>query len=103
MSETNVTDVKTGGRSGKGTAPLTVSTLNFDPSLGCDPATFQPCSDRALSSLKVIGDAFQEIYPISESLPPDQPNALLGFYLEEELFGGNVSLSSCSPCVGKRS
>ncbi|KAH9969259.1 Six-hairpin glycosidase-like protein [Lactifluus volemus] len=89
MSETNVTDVRSGGRSGKGTAPLTVSTLNFDPSLGCDSATFQPCSDRALSSLKVIGDAFQKIYPISESLPPDQPNALLGFYLEETLFGGN--------------
>jgi glucoamylase len=68
--------------------------------LGCDSATFQPCSDRALSSLKVIGDAFQKIYPISESLPPDQPNALLGFYLEEKLFGGNVSGSS-SPCVGK--
>ncbi|KAH9987018.1 glycoside hydrolase family 15 protein, partial [Russula compacta] len=90
MSETTVTDVKKGGRSGKGTAPLAVSVLNFDPSLGCDPATFQPCSDRALSSLKVIGDAFKEIFPIASRLPPDQPNALLGPFLEEEVFGGHA-------------
>jgi glucoamylase len=90
MSETTVTDVKTGGRSGKGTAPLTVSVLNFDPSLGCDAGTFQPCSDRALSSLEVVGNSFEGIFPISESLPPNQPNALFGFYLEEELLGGHV-------------
>ncbi|KAI0246449.1 Six-hairpin glycosidase-like protein [Lactifluus subvellereus] len=90
MSETTVTDVKIGGRSGKGTAPLTVSVLNFDPSLGCDAATFQPCSDRALSSLEVVGNSFKGIFPISNSLPPDQPNALLGWYLEEELLGGHA-------------
>jgi len=88
MSETTVTDVKTGGRSGKGTTPLIISVLNFDPSLGCDPETFQPCSDRALSNLKVVGDAFKAIFPISESLPPDQPSALFGFFLEEKLLGG---------------
>jgi len=89
MSETTVTDVKTGGRSGKGSVPLTVSVLNFDPSLGCDSATFQPCSDRALSTLKVIGDAFKEIYPISKDLPSDQSSALFGFFVEEELLGGH--------------
>src|SRR6267142_4708889 len=51
MSETTVTDVKK-GRSGYGPAPLTVSVYNLDPSLGCDDATVQPCSPRALSSLK---------------------------------------------------
>ncbi|KAH9020840.1 hypothetical protein EDB85DRAFT_1895958 [Lactarius pseudohatsudake] len=67
MTETTVTDVMRWGRSGKGSVPITVSVLNFDPTLGCDPATFQPCSDRALSNLKVIGDAFPKIFP------PDEP------------------------------
>ena len=96
MSETTVTDVKTGGRSGKGSVPLTVSVLNFDPSLGCDSATFQPCSDRALSTLKVIGDAFKEIYPISRGLAADQSSALFGFFIEEELLGGHVRCPSPS-------
>ena len=90
MSETTVTDVKTGGRSGKGSVPVTVSVLNFDPSLGCDSATFQPCSDRALSTLKVLGDASKELYPISTGLPSDQVSGLFGFFFEEELFGGHV-------------
>ena len=63
MTGTTVTNVATGGRSGIGAAPLTVSVLNFDPTLGCDPKTFQPCSDRALSSLKVVGDAFKRDLP----------------------------------------
>jgi glucoamylase len=90
MSETTVTDVEKGGRSGKGSVPLSVTVLNFDPSLGCDSATFQPCSDRALSSLKVLGDAFKEIFPITKHLPPDQPSALLGAFYEEQIFGGHV-------------
>jgi glucoamylase len=90
MSETTVTDVEKGGRSGKGSVPLSVTVLNFDPSLGCDSATFQPCSDRALSSLKVLGDAFKEIFPIAGHLPPDQPSALLGAFYEEQIFGGHV-------------
>jgi len=96
MSETMVTDVKTGGRSGKGSVPLTVSVLNFDPSLGCDSATFQPCSERALSTLRVIGDAFKGIYPISKGLPSDQSSGLFGFFLEDELLGGHVRRPSPS-------
>jgi glucoamylase len=91
VSETTVTSVARGGRSGKGSVPLSVTVLNFDPSLGCDSATFQPCSDRALSSLKVLGDAFKEILPIADRLPLDQPSALLGAFYEEEIFGGHVS------------
>ncbi|KAI9455238.1 Six-hairpin glycosidase-like protein, partial [Lactarius psammicola] len=90
MSETTVTDVKTGGRSGKGSAPITVSVLNFDPTLGCDPATFQPCSDRALSSLKVIGDSFAKIFAFTQNHPPDQLKAFFGWYLEEQLLGGHA-------------
>ncbi|KAH9957341.1 hypothetical protein BC827DRAFT_710862 [Russula dissimulans] len=87
MSETTVTDVKTGRRSGKGTAPLSVSVINLDPSLGCDSATFQQCSDRALSSWKVVRDAFRVIFPVSARLPLDQPNPFLGWFLKAELFG----------------
>ena len=89
MTETTITNVTTGGRSGIGAAPLTVSVLNFDPTLGCDPKTFQPCSDRALSSLKVVGDAFKEIYPINQKLSSNQ-SPYFGFFLEDQLFGGHV-------------
>ena len=100
MTETTITDVKTGGRSGVGAAPMTVSILNFDPTLGCDPLTFQPCSDRALSNLKVVGDKFTEIYPINQKLPPNQ-FPYVGFFLEDKLYNGQVrafyppSRSSC--------
>ena len=94
MSETTITNVGRGGRSGKGSAPLSVTVLNFDPSLGCDSATFQPCSDRALSSLKVLGDEFKDIFPITERLHPDQPSALFGAFYEEQIFGGHVRRQS---------
>ena len=90
MTETTITNVTSGGRSGIGSAPLTVSVLNFDPTLGCDPATFQPCSDRALSSLKVVGDAYKELFPINQELPHDQ-SPYFGFFLEDQLYGGQVS------------
>lgn len=90
MSETTVTNVITGGRSGKGPAPLTVALLNFDPTLGCDSTTFQPCSDRALSYLKVVADAFTKKFPFAQSLPPDQPPAFFAFFLEETSLGGHV-------------
>ncbi|KAF8259961.1 Six-hairpin glycosidase-like protein [Lactarius quietus] len=89
MTETTITNVASGGRSGIGAAPLTVSVINFDPTLGCDSATFQPCSDRALSSLKVVGDAFKELFPINQQLPSDQ-SPYFGFFLEDQLYGGHV-------------
>ena len=89
MSETTVTDVATGGRSGIGAAPLTVSVLNFDPSLGCDSATFQPCSERALSSLKILIDAYRTHFPINKDIPDDEP-VLLDGYLEDSFLRGGV-------------
>ena len=106
MTETTITNVTTGGRSGIGSAPLTVSVLNFDPTLGCDAATFQPCSDRALSSLKIVGDAYKELFPINQELPHDQ-SPYYGFFLEDQLYGGQVSsekssLTSLWNSVGSR-
>lgn len=89
MSETTVTDVATGGRSGVGVASLTVSVLNFDPTLGCESATFQPCSERALSNLKFLIDAFRARFPVNQDIPDDQP-VLLGDYLEDTTLGGGV-------------
>ncbi|KAI9443524.1 hypothetical protein H4582DRAFT_1925396 [Lactarius indigo] len=90
MSETTITDVTTGGRSGKGPAPLTVALLNFDPSLGCNSATFQPYSDRALSYLKVVTGAHMEIFPLTEHLVLYQRPAFFRFFLEEKILRGHV-------------
>lgn len=90
MSETTVTNVTAGGRSGIGAAPLTVSVLNFDTSLGCDSATFQPCSERALLSLKFLIDAYRPHYPINQNIPNNEP-VLLGGFLEDSFLGGGVS------------
>lgn len=89
MTETTVTDVMRWGRSGKGSVPITVSVLNFDPTLGCDSATFQPCSDRALSNLKVIR-VFAKIFIFVQNLPPDEPRVFFGYCPEEQMFGGHV-------------
>jgi hypothetical protein len=40
--------------------------------------------------MKVVSDAFKENFPVSRTLPPDQPSALYGFFLEEEVLGGHV-------------
>ncbi|KAH9026679.1 hypothetical protein EDB83DRAFT_2655905 [Lactarius deliciosus] len=86
MTETTVTDVMTWGCSGKGSVPITVSVLNFDPTLGCDPATSNPVLIGRLSNLKVIEDAFAKIF----NLPPDEPRVFFGFYPEEQMFGGHA-------------
>jgi glucoamylase len=73
MRETTVYNVTTGGRSGMGPVPLTVALLNFDLTLGCDPVTFQPCSNCALSTLKVVTGAHKDVFSFTQNLPPDQP------------------------------
>lgn len=88
MTETTTTNVAE-GRSGYGSAPLMMSVYNFDPSLGCDDVTFQPCSPRALSSLKVVGDSFKEFFPISQNFTDKQP-PFFGLYTEERFLGGHV-------------
>ena len=99
MTETTVTDVKK-GRSGYGSAPLTVSVYNFDPSLGCDDATFQPCSPRALSSLKVVGDHFKDFFPLSKNFTDKQP-PYYGFFTEDQFIGGHVSLRAVNGSISR--
>ncbi|KAI0060541.1 Six-hairpin glycosidase [Artomyces pyxidatus] len=94
MTETTVTDpTATYGRIGIGAAPITVSIYNYDQSLGCDAATFQPCSDRALSSLKVVGDHFKANFNISKDIPDGHPG-FYGFFLEDQFIGGQPQFFS---------
>ena len=70
-------------------APIFASNYNFDLNAGCDAVTFQPCSDRALASLKVIVDRFRLLYPISQNTPVTT-GAPIGMYYEDQLLGGQV-------------
>lgn len=60
----------------------------FDPALGCDSATFQPCSDRALSSHKVVVDAFRDIYTLNSQYSSGSAVAV-GRYPEDVYYNGN--------------
>ncbi|KAI1799398.1 carbohydrate-binding module family 20 protein [Daldinia bambusicola] len=76
------------GRSAKDGNSILTSNHNFDPALGCDSATFQPCSDRALSSHKVVVDAFRDIYSINAGIPSGSAVAV-GRYPEDVYYNGN--------------
>ncbi|KIM36100.1 carbohydrate-binding module family 20 protein [Hebeloma cylindrosporum] len=77
-----------GGRSGKDANTALASVHTFDPAAGCDPVTFQPCSDKALSSLKVYVDSFRSIYAINSGIPSSAAVAT-GRYSEDVYYGGN--------------
>ncbi|KAI1084431.1 carbohydrate-binding module family 20 protein [Whalleya microplaca] len=76
------------GRSGKDANVILASIHSFDPALGCDAATFQPCSDRALSSHKVIVDSFRDIYTLNSGIPAGTAPAV-GRYPEDTYYSGN--------------
>ncbi|KAF8158199.1 glucoamylase [Crassisporium funariophilum] len=79
----------TGGRrSGIDANSMLASIHNFDPVAGCDAATFQPCSDKALSSLKVYIDSFRSIYAINNGTKANEAVAT-GRYSEDVYFNGN--------------
>ncbi|KDR82588.1 hypothetical protein GALMADRAFT_134180 [Galerina marginata CBS 339.88] len=77
-----------GGRSGKDANSALASIHTFDPTAGCDAATFQPCSDKALSSLKVYVDSFRSIYGINSGIASNAAVAT-GRYPEDVYFNGN--------------
>ncbi|CAA7262982.1 unnamed protein product [Cyclocybe aegerita] len=77
-----------GGRSGKDANSALASIHTFDPAAGCDAATFQPCSDKALSSLKVYIDSFRTIYGINSGIAANAAVAT-GRYAEDVYFNGN--------------
>ncbi|KAM6502078.1 glucoamylase [Amanita muscaria] len=77
-----------GGRSGKDSNTVLGSIHTFDEAAGCDATTFQPCSDKALSNLKVYVDSFRSIYGINSGVPSNQGVAV-GRYPEDVYFNGN--------------
>ncbi|KAK2464204.1 hypothetical protein APHAL10511_003661 [Amanita phalloides] len=77
-----------GGRSGKDANTVLASIHTFDASAGCDATTFQPCSDKALSNLKVYIDAFRSIYGINSGIASNQGIAT-GRYPEDVYYNGN--------------
>ncbi|PBK75115.1 glucoamylase [Armillaria solidipes] len=77
-----------GGRSGKDANTALASIHTFDPAAGCDAVTFQPCSDKALSSLKVYVDAFRSIYSVNSGIASNVAVAT-GRYPEDVYMGGN--------------
>ncbi len=78
-----------GGRSGKDANTILTSIHTFDADAGCDAATFQPCSDRALANLLTYVNAFRSIYSINSGIPSNVGVAT-GRYPEDVYFGGNV-------------
>lgn len=77
-----------GGRSGLDANTVLASIHTFDSAAGCDPITFQPCSDRALANLKKYVDSFRAVYPINQPVQKSDPVAT-GRYPEDVYFGGN--------------
>lgn len=84
----HVTSNTEGGRSGIDVNSALASIHTFDPAAGCDAATFQPCSDKALSSLKVYVDSFRSIYSINSGIPANGGVAT-GRYSEDVYYNGN--------------
>ncbi|KAF5315355.1 hypothetical protein D9619_007132 [Psilocybe cf. subviscida] len=83
-----ITSNTRGGRSGIDANSALASIHSFDSKAGCDVTTFQPCSDKALSSLKVYVDSFRSVYAINMGIPATDAVAT-GRYSEDVYFGGN--------------
>ncbi|KAI1794915.1 glucoamylase [Ganoderma leucocontextum] len=77
-----------GGRSGRDANTVLTSIHTFDVEAGCDAVTFQPCSDKALSNLKVYVDAFRSIYGVNSGIASNAAVAT-GRYPEDSYYNGN--------------
>lgn len=75
------------GRSGKDGNSILGSIHSYDPRLGCDATTFQPCSDKALSNHKAVTDSFRS-WPINNGVPQGTAVAV-GRYIEDVYYNGN--------------
>ncbi|KAK3943533.1 glycoside hydrolase family 15 protein [Diplogelasinospora grovesii] len=83
-----IANINYSGRSGKDANTLLGSIHTFDPTVGCDAATFQPCSDRALANHKVVTDSFRSIYTINSGIAEGVAVAV-GRYPEDSYYNGN--------------
>ncbi|KAG9000988.1 hypothetical protein FRB90_011698, partial [Tulasnella sp. 427] len=76
------------GRSGLDTNSILASIHTFDPNAGCESATFQPCSDKALANHKAVVDSFRSIYSINSGIASNRGVAV-GRYKEDSYYNGN--------------
>ncbi|KAG9050524.1 hypothetical protein FS837_004708 [Tulasnella sp. UAMH 9824] len=76
------------GRSGLDANSILTSIHTFDPNAGCESATFQPCSDKALANHKAVVDSFRSIYTINSGIASNRGVAI-GRYKEDSYYGGN--------------
>ncbi|KAJ3553980.1 hypothetical protein NM688_g3339 [Phlebia brevispora] len=76
------------GRSGKDANTVLASIHTFDPAAGCDAATFQPCSDKALANLKAYVDSFRPVYSLNRGKASNAAVAT-GRYPEDVYYNGN--------------
>ncbi|KAF8162773.1 glycoside hydrolase family 15 protein [Crassisporium funariophilum] len=77
-----------GGRCGLDANTVLASIHTYDVDAGCDATTFQPCSDKALSNLKIYVDSFRSIYNINSNAGSGNAVAT-GRYPEDFYQGGN--------------
>ncbi|KIK68981.1 carbohydrate-binding module family 20 protein [Collybiopsis luxurians FD-317 M1] len=77
-----------GGRSGIDSNTVLASIHTFDKAAGCDPLTFQPCSDVALLNLLTYVNAFRGIYDFNSGRASNEA-ILTGRYPEDVYFDGN--------------
>ncbi|KAL2160084.1 hypothetical protein VTH06DRAFT_1739 [Thermothelomyces fergusii] len=75
-------------RSGKDLNSILASIHTFDPAVGCDAVTFQPCSDKALSNHKAYVDSFRGVYAINSGIAQGKAVAV-GRYSEDVYYNGN--------------
>ncbi|KAK3321436.1 glucan 1, 4-alpha-glucosidase [Cercophora scortea] len=83
-----ISNLFSSGRTGKDANSLLGSIHSFDASVGCDAATFQPCSDKALSNHKQVTDSFRSIYTINSGIAQGVAVAV-GRYAEDTYYNGN--------------
>ncbi|KAK3304296.1 Six-hairpin glycosidase-like protein [Chaetomium strumarium] len=84
-----VSNINTGtSRSGKDLNSVLTSIHTFDPAVGCDAVTFQPCSDRALANHKAYVDSFRSVYAINSGIAQGKAVAV-GRYSEDVYYNGN--------------
>ncbi|KAH9933181.1 Six-hairpin glycosidase-like protein [Epithele typhae] len=79
-----------GGRSGKGTIPPHLHP-QLRPRGGLRATTFQPCSDKALSNLKVYVDSFRSIYIVNSGIASNVAVAT-GQYPEDSYYKATRAL-----------
>jgi len=75
-------------RNGRDANSILASIHTFDPTVGCDANTFQPCSDKALSNHKQVVDSFRSIYRINSGIAQGKAVAI-GRYSEDVYYNGN--------------